>query len=228
MLGFVMLKKFSWIIPAPIDKPSKDIQTSVFRFFRQCRSCFSQQCLGCFPNIPLHGLVQLSEACNLCATATQKLQQRICRVQAHGLKFFLRSGSQHRPEGVVGSRILCQTEHIQLEMLCEATQNTALTQGQQPRKVLPKQAAHQQISSLPWKKDIPQHRVVNGTPPLLLRNTTGGHVRLIAATAADQGLLASCAIHHHGPTVRTGLDGQLVVLVGCNTKDFHGLHEPRI
>ena len=34
---------------------------------------------------PLHGLVQLSEACDLCATATQKLQQRICRVQAHGL-----------------------------------------------------------------------------------------------------------------------------------------------
>lgn len=37
-----------------------------------------------FPR-PLHGLVQLSEACDLCATATQKLQQRICRVQAHGL-----------------------------------------------------------------------------------------------------------------------------------------------
>lgn len=42
---------------------------------------------------PLHGLVQLSEACNLCATATQKLQQRICRVQAHGLTG---SGRSHR------------------------------------------------------------------------------------------------------------------------------------
>ena len=38
----------------------------------------------------------------------------------------------------------------------------ALTQGQQPRKVLPKQAAHQQISSLPASRQNTDHRIVSG------------------------------------------------------------------